>query len=64
MPKVNELIKQADIPALTVAEAAKPSPARLTSSGASAGLRHRQPIASPTPRVRHHPPLDLKQNRH
>ena len=26
VPKINELIKQADVPALTVAEAAKPSP--------------------------------------
>ena len=37
VPKINELIKQADVPALTVAEAAKPSPA--ATRGNNAGLR-------------------------
>jgi len=46
VPKINELIKQADVPALTVAEAAKPSPAAAlgTTPGSAAS-----PVASPTP---------------
>ena len=46
VPKINELIKQADIPALTVAEAAKASPAATvgTTPGSAAS-----PAASPTP---------------
>ncbi len=46
VPKINELIKQADVPALTVAEAAKPSPAAAlgTTPGSAAS-----PAASPTP---------------
>ena len=37
VPKINELIKQADVPALTVTEAAKPSPAAALAN--NAGLR-------------------------
>ena len=46
VPKINELIKQADVPALTVAEAAKASPAAAvgTTPGSAAS-----PAASPTP---------------
>ena len=46
VPKINELIKQADIPALTVAEAAKPSPAAATETTPGSAT---SPAASPTP---------------
>jgi len=46
VPKINELIKHADIPALTVAEAAKASPGAAV--GPTPGSAASQ-VASPTP---------------
>ncbi len=46
VPKINSLIKQADLPALTVAEAAKPSP---TAAPATTPSPVASPHGSPTP---------------
>ena len=52
VPKINELIKQADVPALTVTQAAKPSPAAAlgTRPGSAASPAvSSTPGASPSP---------------
>jgi hypothetical protein len=52
VPKINELIKQADVPALTVTEAAKPSPAAAlatTPGSAASPATSSTPAGSPSP---------------
>jgi hypothetical protein len=46
VPKINGLIKQADVPALTVTEATKPSPAAALGTRPGSAT---SPAASPTP---------------